>query len=100
MYYTSQERRQRLVFELVGVEGKEVSKLGEITSSLLDARAAGSHRARPRDRPRRRDGGRDLRLRVGVENSARFSGRSEVVDPADGRVPRRVRTANVVGGGG
>jgi len=100
MYYTSQERQQRLVFELVGVEGKEVSKLGEITLEPLDAR--------------RRGHAIELALEIGLdgvmavetydsdsgmENSARFSGRSEVVDPATVVFLDRVRTANVVGGG-
>jgi molecular chaperone DnaK (HSP70) len=101
MYYTSQERQQRLVFELVGVDGKEVSKLGEIAFEPLDAR--------------RRGHAIELALEIGLdgvmaletydsdsgmEKSARFSSRSEVVDPATVVFLDRVRTANVVGGGG
>jgi molecular chaperone DnaK len=100
MYYTSQEGQQRLVFELVGVDGKEVAKLGAIT---LDALAA------------RRGHAVELSLEIGLdgvmrvetydsdsggEQSARFHGRRDVVDPATVLYLERVRMANIVSSAG
>ncbi len=101
MYYTSQEQQDRLVFELVGVDGKEVEKLGELA---LDALAS-----------RRRGHAIELSLEIGLDGvmqvetydsdsgnelAARFHGRSDVVDPGTVLYLDRVRTANIVSAAG